>query len=137
MRTGTVLIAVVIGVTAGLGRMAYRNGLAASLIPPPPAAERQAVLDTVDRADQSPADGPAGFGPGGATPVLTGQRVEIQGQTARVHRTYANHPAGTDTHGVHSFTLRRADDGTWLIVQVVRHDPQNPDGPFPPEETGG
>jgi hypothetical protein len=124
MRTGTVVIAVVIGVGAGLGRMAHRNGLLASPVPPAfpapasPATDHRAVLDTVDRAS---------IGPAGNELQVIGDRVEIHGQTAVVHRTYAAAPpVPSDTR---SFTLERTDDGTWRIVQVLRQDASAPAPP--------
>jgi hypothetical protein len=125
MRTGTVVIAVVIGVGAGLGRMAHRNGLLASPVPPAspapasPAADHRAVLDTVDRASVGPAEHDL---------HVIDDRVEIHGQTAVVHRTYAAAPpVPSDTR---SFTLERTDDGTWRIVRKTQH-------PFEPPAQNG
>ncbi|MEA5614517.1 hypothetical protein [Nodularia spumigena] len=130
MRTGTVVIAVVIGVGAGLGRMAHRNGLLASPVPPGSlapantAADHRTVLDTVDRASV-----------GSAVDDLhvIDDRVEIHGQTAVVHRTYATDPAAHDTR---SFTLQRTEDGSWRIVHVVHHDADIPASPRAADSDG-
>jgi hypothetical protein len=127
MRTGTVVIAVVIGVGAGLGRMAHRNGLLASPIPPgspapaSPAAEHRAVLDTVDRVS---------IGPAGDDLQVIDDRVEIHGRTAVVHRIYAPDPAVAGARHTQSFTLQRTDDGTWRIVRKTQH-------PFEPPAQNG
>lgn len=131
MRTRTVVIAVVIGLGAGLGRMAHRNGLLASTVPPgslasaSPAADHRAVLDTVDRAS---------VGPTGDELQVIDDRVEIHSQTAVVHRTYAAAPPVLSD--IRSFTLERTDDGTWRIVQVLRHDPSTPAPPRSAESDG-
>lgn len=130
MRTGTVVIAVVIGVGAGLGRMAHRNGLLASPVPPgslapaSPAADHRAVLDRVDRAS---------IGTAGDELQVIDDRVVIHGQTAVVHRTYAADP---DAHDTRSFTLQRTEDGSWRIVQVVRHDANTPAPPGAADSDG-
>lgn len=131
MRTGTVVIAVVIGVGAGLGRMAHRNGLLASPIPPgslssaSAASDHRAVLDTVDRAS---------VGSAGHDFQVIDDRVEIRGQTAVVHRTYAAAPPVPSD--IRSFTLERTDDGTWRIVQVFRQDPSTPAPPRSADSDG-
>lgn len=137
MRTGTVLISVVVGLAAGLGRLAYRSGLTPETAH---AAERRAVLETVEKADvRTPAEGPSAPDDPAAGALVVEQHVEIHGPSARVHRTYENDPAvpgAEPVRGARSFVLQRTDDGTWEIIRIVRHVTHDA-GQHPPEQSDG
>ncbi len=116
MRTGTVVFAVVIGVGAGLGRLAHLNGLLA------PQNPRGVPATVAAAAAPGAASGPtAASGTHDSDPLPC--RSGIHGPIALADDARDAVPAApVEPHAARLFMLECTQDGTWRIVHMIPQD---------------